>query len=388
MNEPLGGTLIDQTCPSDQRAALLAQAEALPSLTAGDSLILDLEKIANGTFSPLVGFLGSADTASVLESMHLTSGHPWTIPIVFHTDPASAATCSVGETCAILNERDGTVIATMDVEEIYDFDRDTFISNVFRTSDPAHPGVGQVLDWGSKLIAGPITLLQSSKSLIPDGYDLSPSEVRAAIAERGWKTIVGFQTRNLGHRAHEHLQKTALEQVDGLLIHPLIGWKKPGDMMPDVILEGYEMLMDNYFVRSNVMLSALTTAMRYAGPREAVFHAIIRKNFGCTHFIIGRDHAGVGDYYGKYDGHELARELGDELGISVMCLHGPCFCFRCGTPVTEHTCPHTNEWQQVSGTEVRAMVGRGERPPESFMRPEIADFLIEKARTGQVFFEE
>ncbi len=387
MNEPLGGVLIDRTCPPDQLDAWLNEAESLPSLEADDSLILDLEKIANGTFSPLKGFMGSADTASVLESMHLISGHPWTIPIVLHTDDATAAKCSVGSRCAIRSHQDNEVVATIEVEEIYEFDRDAFISNVFRTSDPAHPGVGQVLKWGATLIAGPITLLRTSKSLIPDGYDLSPRAVREAIADRGWKTIVGFQTRNLGHRAHEHLQKTALEQVDGLLIHPLIGWKKPGDMMPDVILEGYELLMDQYFVRSNVMLSALTTAMRYAGPREAVFHAIIRKNFGCTHFIIGRDHAGVGDYYGKYDGHELARELGGELGIDVMCLHGPCFCFRCGTPVTEHTCPHVDEWQQVSGTQVRAMVGRGERPPESFMRPEIADFLIEKSKAGQVFFE-
>ena len=387
MNDPLGGTLIDRTAPSDQRLSSLEAAKTLPALTADESLILDMEKIANGTFSPLTGFMDSANTSSVLNNLHLTSGHPWTIPIVVHTDPKAAAACRVGETCAIRSEADGTIVATIEVEEIHDLDRESFISNVFGTSDPAHPGVGRVLDWGPKLVAGPITLLSKSKSLIPDGYDLSPREVRASFTERGWKTIVGFQTRNLGHRAHEHLQKTALEQVDGLLIHPLIGWKKPGDMMPDVILDGYELLVEKYFVKSNVMLSALTTAMRYAGPREAVFHAIIRKNFGCTHFIIGRDHAGVGNYYGKYEGHDLARSLGEELGIQIMCLHGPCYCFRCGMPVTEHTCPHTEEWQQISGTDVRAMVGRGERPPESFMRPEIADFLIERARDGRVFFE-
>ena len=212
--------------------------------------------------------------------------------------------------------------------------------------------------------------------------------MREEFRRRGWKTITGFQTRNLGHRAHERLQKTALEITDGLLIHPLIGWKKAGDMLPEVILDGYRLLIDTYYPPANAMLSGLTTAMRYAGPREAVFHAIIRRNFGCTHFIVGRDHAGVGGYYAKYAAHELVRRYSAaELGITPLLLHGPCWCDRCTEIVTEKTCPHgETSWVDISGTEVRAMIGRGERPPAFFMRPEIADFLVGRAKAGKVFF--
>ena len=387
MNSPLGGELVDRTCPAGDVAAKLEYAKSLPSLPANRNLVLDTEKIANGTFSPLTGFMGRDDTESVLTSMRMKDGTPWTIPVVFHADRARAESLQNGDDVAIVDDADDSVAAVMTVREVYDYDKERFCASVFGTTDAAHPGVGQVLEWGDVLVAGDVELLKRSASDIPGTYDLSPTEVRAEIAKRGWKTIVGFQTRNLGHKAHEHLQKTALEQVDGLLIHPLIGWKKRGDMMPDVIVEGYEVLVDKYFVKSKVMLAALTTAMRYAGPKEAVFHAIIRKNFGCSHFIVGRDHAGVGDYYAKYAGHAIFDEFDEaELGIVPMRLHGPCWCDKCAHIVTEHTCPHEDSWRQISGTEVRAMVGRGERPPETFMRPEIAQFLVDKAKNGRVFF--
>ncbi|MEE9393015.1 MAG: sulfate adenylyltransferase [Planctomycetota bacterium] len=387
MNEPLGGTLIDRSCPQDRVAERLAYAKTLPTLSANSNLILDTEKIANGTFSPLTGFMGEADMKAVLANMYTSKGVPWTIPIVFHASEKEAAAVSVGKDAAIINSADGSISAIISVSEIFEYDRDNFAQQVFTTTDGEHPGVGQLLLWGPKLIAGDIELLQRSASLIPGGYDYSPREVRAAIAKKGWKRIVGFQTRNLGHRAHEQLQKTALEQVDGLLIHPLIGWKKKGDMQPEVILEGYEKLIEHYYVKKNVMLAALTTAMRYAGPREAIFHAIIRKNFGCTHFIIGRDHAGVGSYYEKYAGHKIVDHFASDLGIEIMRLHGPCWCNTCEAIVTEHTCPHSEDWEQISGTQVRAMLAEGISPPPSFMRPEIAKFLVQRAQEGRVFFQ-
>lgn len=387
MNSPLGGKLIDRTCPASDRAERTKYAAKLHRLPADRNLVLDLEKISNGTFSPLEGFMGKDDLRSVLDTMHMTNGTPWTIPIVFHAKQSLVEGVRPGQDVAIWNVEEDKLSAILAVSEVYEYSKEDFAKKVFQVTDPKHPGVGQVMGWGDRLVAGKIELIEHSASLIPGKYDLSPTQVRAEITKRGWKTIVGFQTRNLGHRAHEHLQKVALEHADGLLIHPLIGWKKPGDMLPEIILEGYEILMDNYYVKSNVMMSGLTTAMRYAGPKEAVFHAIIRKNFGCTHFIVGRDHAGVGGYYDKYAGHRIFDSFKDgELGITPMRLHGPCYCRKCETCVTEHTCPHTDQWHDISGTEVRAMVAAGERPPETFMRPEIGDFLVRKAKEGKVFF--
>jgi sulfate adenylyltransferase len=386
MNSPMGGTLIDRECPADKKNARRSYAAELRRLPADRNLILDLEKIADGTFSPLRGFMGQKDVRSVLDDMQLADGQPWTIPVVFHATHAQTEGMKPGDAVAVWNVEEEEIAAILTVAEIFAYDKDDFCMKVFATTEDKHPGVGQVLRWGDRLVAGEIELLSWSKPVIPERFERSPRHVRAEIERRGWKRVVGFQTRNLGHRAHEHLQKIALEQVDGLLIHPLVGWKKRGDMLPEVILEGYELLIASYYVQKNVMLSGLTTAMRYAGPREAVFHSIIRKNFGCTHFIVGRDHAGVGGYYDKYAAHRIFDRLKGDLGITIMRLHGPCYCKKCMTCVTEHTCPHTTEWHDISGTEVRAMIAAGERPPATFMRPEIADFLVERAKTGQVFF--
>ncbi len=387
MNDPLGGQLINRECPADRRDDQLARAQTLPRLLADRNAILDVEKIANGTFSPLTGFMGAGDVDSVLNTMHRTDGIPWTIPIVFHAPKADTEGLKAGDQAAIIDSTDESVAAILTVSEVFQLNKEEFAAKVYGTTDRAHPGVNLMMGWGDSCVAGDIELLKYSASVIPGDYDLSPARVRENIAARGWKRIVGFQTRNLGHRAHEHLQKIALEHADGILIHPLIGWKKKGDMQPEVILEGYELLTDKYYVKDKTMLAGLTTAMRYAGPKEAVFHAIIRKNFGCTHFIVGRDHAGVGNYYEKYAGHRIFDSFGDELGITPMRLHGPCWCEICQAIVTEHTCPHEDAWLQISGTEVRAMLSRGECPPPSVMRPEIGAFLVEKARQGLVFFE-
>ncbi len=386
MNDPMGGVLVNRTVSEDKRAARLEEALSLPRIVADRNLILEVEKIANGTFSPLTGFMGQEDVRSVLETMRTSEGTTWTIPIVCHAPKETTDTFGVGCEVTIWSASDDQPSAILKVTEIFPLDKESFAASVFGTTDREHPGVGQLHGWGQMAVAGDIEFLQPAKSLIPAAYDLSPADVRAAIAERGWKTIVGFQTRNLGHRAHEYLQKCGLEHVEGLLIHPLIGWKKKGDMLPEVILDGYEILIDNYFARDRVTLSGLTTAMRYAGPKEAVFHAIIRKNFGCTHFIVGRDHAGVGGYYDKYAAHAIFDTLEGDLGIEIMRLHGPCWCEKCQSIVTEHTCPHTEDWVQISGTEVRAMLSRGERPPDSFMRPEIGDFLVQRAQEGRAFF--
>jgi sulfate adenylyltransferase len=380
--------LVDRRHPVDSRPAARDRALGLPRIVLDRNQVLDLEKIANGTFTPLEGFMGSAETAAVAKDGRLPDGRPWTIPILLQTPPDVAERAQGQSEALLWNAEENKPAGTIEITEVFRFDPDSVAASVWGTTSREHPGVARFLDAGPHAVAGPIRLVEHSSSLIPPAYDLDPAAVRAEFRRRGWKTVTGFQTRNLGHRAHERLQKTALEMTDGLLIHPLIGWKKPGDMLPEVILDGYRILIDRYYPAQHVVLAALTTAMRYAGPREAVFHAIIRRNFGCTHFIVGRDHAGVGGFYAKYAAHRaFDRYTIEELGITPLLLHGPCWCSVCEDVVTEKTCPHGEAaWRDISGTEVRAMIARGERPPDFYMRREIADFLIERARRGPVFF--
>jgi sulfate adenylyltransferase len=381
--------LVELRLEGTEREAALDRARGRRRIPIDRHLVLDAEKLANGTFSPLVGFLGSADYRAVLSHMRLADGRPWTIPITLTIDPRLEEPPRPGEEVLLWNAEENQPCALLQVEEVYPVDLALEARTVYGTDDPAHPGVRRLLSGGSLALAGPIRLLQHSSRLIPARYDLDPREIRAEIRKRGFRTTTGFQTRNLGHKAHEHLQKIGLELTDGLLVHPLIGWKKAGDMLPEVILDGYELLIDRYYPKERTLLAGLTTAMRYAGPREAVFHALIRRNFGCTHFIVGRDHAGVGGYYEKYAAHRIFDHFSEgELGIAILRLHGPCYCEVCDGIVTERTCPHGPEaWRDISGTEIRAMIGRGERPPRTIMRPELAEFLIARARTGPVFFE-
>jgi sulfate adenylyltransferase len=334
----------------------------------------DFELLANGGFAPLEGFQGSKDWETVVDSMRLASGEPWPIPVTLSSDVGE-----VGDTVELVGH-EGTKLGSITVEEVYERDLKREAENVFRTTDEAHPGVAMTYREGARTIAGPVaveTLPKHIDAVTP--YLLSPAETKKAFDERGWKTVVAFQTRNPIHRAHEYITKSALEIVDGLFIHPIVGETKSDDIPPETRMRCYEVLIENYYVADRVVLGVNPAAMRYAGPREAIFHAIVRRNYGCTHFIVGRDHAGVGDYYGTYDAQHIFDEFEPgELGIEPLKFEHSFWCKLTGGMATAKTSPASNEDKVfLSGTAVREMLGRGERPPQEFSRPEVADVLIE-----------
>jgi sulfate adenylyltransferase len=334
----------------------------------------DFELLANGGFAPLDGFQGEAAWESVIERMRLPDGRPWPIPVTLPTDAGE-----VGETVELVGA-EGTRLGTLTVEEVYERDLPREAEQVYRTTDAAHPGVAALQREGARTIAGPISaeaLPSHIDAVAP--YVVSPEESRRAFAERGWKTVVGFQTRNPIHRAHEYITKAALEGVDGLFIHPIVGETKDDDIPADTRMRCYEVLIENYYPADRVLLGINPAAMRYAGPREAIFHALVRRNYGCTHFIVGRDHAGVGDYYGTYDAQHIFDEFEpDELGIEPLKFEHAFWCKVTGGMATTKTSPAAPADRVfLSGTAVRELLGRGERPPEEFSRPEVADVLIE-----------
>ena len=334
----------------------------------------DFELLANGGFAPLGGFQGQAAWETVTETMRLPDGSPWPIPVTLATGAGE-----VGETLTLIGS-EGTELGTITVEEVYERDLAREAQQVYRTTDESHPGVAALHREGARTIAGPIeakALPSHIDAVAP--YLLSPEETRRTFAERGWKTVVGFQTRNPIHRAHEYITKAALETVDGLFIHPIVGETKDDDIPAHTRMRCYEVLIDGYYRRDRVLLGVNPSAMRYAGPREAIFHAIVRKNYGCTHFIVGRDHAGVGDYYGTYDAQHIFDEFEPgELGIEPLKFEHSFWCKLTGGMATAKTSPSGPEDRVfLSGTKVREMLGRGERPPVEFSRPEVADVLIE-----------
>ncbi len=334
---------------------------------------LDIENICRGVFSPLEGFLDRNDYLNVLEEMRLSNDIPWTIPIILDVSQEDINDLKEGDD--VLLEYNGKNIALMNIEEIYQWDKKEYARHIYGTTDPEHPGVNKIYKMKKYLLAGRLELLNNVPTRF-ERYTLWPIETRILFRERGWRTIVGFQTRNAPHRGHEYVQKAALTFVDGLFVNPLVGWKKKGDYKDDVILAAYETLIKHYYPRDVVVLAVLRTSMRYAGPREAVHHAIMRKNFGCTHFIIGRDHAGVGNYYGPYDAWKIFQEFPD-LGITPLFIREAFYCKKCDGMVNEKICPHSEEYRiHISGTNIRRMLLNGERPPEYMMRREVAETIL------------
>ncbi|HEX8074720.1 MAG TPA: sulfate adenylyltransferase [Thermoleophilaceae bacterium] len=338
----------------------------------------DFELLANGGFAPLDGFQGKEAWRSVVETMRLPDGRPWPIPVTLASE-----TGAVGETVDLIGH-EGTLLGAIEVEEVYERDLRHEAELVYRTADESHPGVAALYREGPRTVAGRIAT-RALPGHIPEvaPYVLTPQETRATFAERGWKTVVGFQTRNPIHRAHEYLTKAALEIVDGLFIHPIVGETKDGDIPADTRMRCYEVLIEHYYPRERVVLGVNPAAMRYAGPREAIFHALVRKNYGCTHFIVGRDHAGVGEWYGTYDAQHIFDEFEPgELGIEPLKFEHSFWCKISQGMATTKTSPSAPEDRVfLSGTKVREMLGRGERPPEEFTRPEVADVLIEAYAT-------
>jgi len=366
MSKPHGGKLINRYIKKDQ-----TQLAEIPEFEVNTNLSEDILNIAKGVFSPLEGFLCYNDLENVINDKRLEDDTPWTIPILldFNGDNIKE-----GDTVLLSNKENG-VKAILDVEEIYTYDKKTLAKNIYSTTDEGHPGVANVSKMKPKLIGGKVTLLDS-KTREFDNYNLSPRETRILFKEKGWKEIVAFQTRNPPHIGHEYVQKTALTFVDGIFINPIIGKKKTGDFRDDVILSSYETLMKHYYLKDRAVMSILRTSMKYAGPREAIHHAIMRKNFGCTHFIVGRDHAGVGNYYGPYDAHEIFSEFPD-LGIIPVFFRSFSRCTKCGSVVNDKICPHDQKYHiNFSGKKIREILRDGKVPPEDMMRKEVAETIL------------
>jgi len=383
---PHGGTLVNRLATPEQAKQLKAKAGSLPKVTLSDKQACDLEMIAIGAFSPLTGFVGKADFEGVCKDMHLSSGVVWPIPITLAVNDAVKPTLAVGKQAALYH-RDGTLLAVIDVKEIYPHDKKLEIPNVFRTEDDAHPGVKAVMDEGNWLVGGPVHVITVTPQKDPGEqfteYRLPPAKTREAFTARGWKTVSAFQTRNPIHRAHEYLCKCAQEITDGLLIHPLVGETKPGDIPADVRMACYQTIIKEYFHPDHTMLTVMPAAMRYAGPREAVQHALTRQNYGISHFIVGRDHAGVGDYYGSYDAQEIFDEFDrGEIKVEILKFEHAAWSNKAQGMVSGKTFPKIQGDQVfLSGTKVRELLNAGQRPPQEFSRPEVADILIKWAQS-------
>ncbi|MGH2570215.1 MAG: sulfate adenylyltransferase [bacterium] len=375
--EPHGGKLIDRRAPGRERDKLVAEAAGLPRVNLSDRQVSDLDMIAVGAMSPLAGFMGQKDYRSVVDEMRLADGTPWPFPITLDVPRDAART--VRDRAALW--ADGKLLAVMEVTEKFEGDKREQARKVYRTDDAAHPGVAALYASGEVMLAGPVHVVDRPKRPFAD-HQNDPAELRAKFDSFGWKTVVGFQTRNPIHRAHEYLIKCAMEIVDGALIHPLVGETKSDDIPAEVRMKCYRALLDNYFPKNRICLSVYPAAMRYAGPREAIFHAITRKNYGCTHFIVGRDHAGVGDYYGTYDAQKIFEQFAPgELGITTLNFENSFWCKKAAGMATSKTSNSGPEDRFVlSGTKVREMLAEGRDIPVEFTRPEIAKILSGSAR--------
>jgi sulfate adenylyltransferase len=377
---PHGGELKINYASEAERVELQKRALSLPQIPVGSRQLADLEMLAIGAYSPLDGFLTRADYLSVVNELHLSNGLPWSIPITLAVTREQAANLKEGSQVALVDAQ-GALQAVLTIEEKYHYDKQHEARQVYRTEEEAHPGVKVLYEQGDVLLGGPVRVVQLQQQTFAQ-YRYTPTQSRALFQERGWKRIVAFQTRNPVHRAHEYIQKCALETVDGLYLHPLVGDTKGDDIPADVRMRCYEVLLENYYPANRVILGVLPAAMRYAGPREAVFHALLRKNYGCSHFIVGRDHAGVGNYYGTYDAHHIFTNFDPaKLGIMPMFFDHTFFCRVCDAMASSKTCPHDREQHVIlSGTKVRQLLRSGEIPPREFSRPEVAKILVEAMR--------
>ena len=380
---PHGGILVNRIATLDQRQEFFDKAEVLPRVQLSDRSISDLQMIAIGALSPLKGFMNEADYLSVVKEMRLSNGLPWSVPITLSVTEAVADTLTEG-TLVRLDTPAGEFAGILELAEKYRYSKEEEALNVYRTDDLKHPGVQVVDKSGPVNLAGDVWLLERELDVRFPQYQIDPAKSRILFKEKGWKTIVGFQTRNPIHRAHEYIQKCALETVDGLFLHPLVGTTKDDDIPADVRMRCYEILLEKYYPKERVILAINPAAMRYAGPREAIFHALIRKNYGCTHFIVGRDHAGVGDYYGTYDAQHIFDEFEPgELGIVPMKFEHAFYCTLTEQMATTKTSPSTPEQRvHLSGTKVREMLRAGKLPPPQFSRPEVA---AELAKAMNIF---
>lgn len=333
---------------------------------------LELEKIGVGAFAPLRGFMDAREFRSVVDELHLPGGEPFPLPVVLDVSPEDATRVRRANRVALAYG--GAVVGEMEPLDVFQVDRATAAEQLFGMTSTAHPGVAHFFRMAPWFVGGTVRLVQRVHFEF-SAYELSPQETQRLFAERGWRTVVGFQTRNVPHRAHEHLHRLGLEIADGLFIQPLVGARKRGDFTPEAILAGYRVLIEQFYPAERVVLGILSTYMRYAGPREAIFHAIIRRNYGCTHFIVGRDHGGVGGLYGKYDAHELARRFDGRLGIEILPMAGPFHCGRCGGTATERTCGHRRTApevvREINASDVRRMLAEGVAPPPELMRSEV-----------------
>ena len=380
---PHGGTLVNREVTGYERERLVRAALEMPALCLKAREISDLEMIASGAYSPLEGFLDRSDYSSVCAGMRLANGVVWPIPITLSVTNEQANAFRRFEDLALY--QGDHLLGILHLPEKYRYDKVQEAELVYRTTDDAHPGVRALYKQGDWLLGGRISLLNRPRDLTFPQYRRSPLQTRSLFLERGWRRVVAFQTRNPVHRAHEYIQKCALEIADGLLLHPLVGETKSDDISAAVRIRSYEAILANYYPATRTILSVLPATMRYAGPREAVFHALIRKNYGCSHFIVGRDHAGVGNYYGSYDAHYIFDEFEPEdLGLTPLFFYHTFYCRSCGAMASTKTCPHdTSAHLTLSGTRVRELLSAGELPPVEFSRPEVAEVLIEAQRALQ-----
>jgi sulfate adenylyltransferase len=383
MIHPHGNTLVDRTISPDRSDEIRANFDNFETIELDRNLLFDFVNLAYGVYSPLQGFMDRNDFLKVINDLTLESGVAWPLPIVLDVGAEMANKIEPGERLGI-RRPDGTPVGIMDIDSVYRYNKQQTCNQLFGTTDDDHPGVRTLHSKDPFFVGGPIKAFQDA--LPRNGnHDITPKEARVLFKKSDWETVVGFQTRNVPHRAHEYLQKSALEHMDGLFIQPKIGEKKPGDYTNDAILQGYESLIKNYYPSGSVVLSMFKSRMWYAGPREAVFDSIVRKNFGCTHFIVGRDHAGVGNYYGDFEAQELFDAIGN-VGIEPLYYNYAFYCKKCDGIVSEKICPHSSDQHmEPSGTKLRGMLSEGELPPSELMRSEVAETIL---TLDDVFVEE